>query len=334
MAAFLAGSGLSFGHKWVLFYRFAYREKKMQQSKGICLRAPNKITLHSNGLFRFWAASGCIDHRRMACFAFLARNENARFRSYDLFCKALLILMISVAVCGCKKEKVESEYSSTKEEQIRKEAVMGITIQWLGHASFRICYEDKVIYIDPWKLKEPVGDATLVLVSHSHYDHYSAEDIAKVSGAKTKLIASADVVTKEKAGEAILPGLTIELDGIRVMGVPAYNPDKQYHPKRNNWTGFIVEVGAKRIYYAGDTDLTEEMKALKDIDVALLPVGGTYTMSATEAAEATSYIRPELVIPYHWGDIVGGRSDAEQFGEQVQGNVKILSPGETLIIEE
>ncbi len=150
----------------------------------------------------------------------------------------------------------------------------------------------------------------------------------------SKLIASADVVAKEKAGETILPGLTVALEGVRVIGVPAYNADKQFHPKRNNWVGFIIEIGAKRIYYAGDTDLTKEMKALKDIDVALLPVGGTYTMNAQEAAEATSHIKPRLAIPYHWGDIVGGRSDVEQFSEQVECNVKILSPGEMVSIEE
>jgi L-ascorbate metabolism protein UlaG (beta-lactamase superfamily) len=245
----------------------------------------------------------------------------------------ILIVLFVLSLCGCKKEDVEAENAKTTEEQVRKEAVMGITIQWLGHASFRICYEDKVIYIDPWKLKEPAGDAALVLVSHSHYDHYSPEDIAKVSGSETKLIASADVVAKEKAGEAILPGLTVELAGVRVKGVAAYNPGKQFHPKGNNWIGFIIEIGAKRIYYAGDTDLTEEMKGLNDIDVALLPVGGTYTMSSKEAAEATSHIRPKLAIPYHWGDIVGGRSDAEQFSEKAECDVKILSPGETVIID-
>jgi L-ascorbate metabolism protein UlaG (beta-lactamase superfamily) len=244
----------------------------------------------------------------------------------------VVLLIFGLVVFGCKKEGEEAEKANA-EKQIRKEAVMGITIQWLGHASFRICYEDKFIYIDPWKLKESVGDATLVLVSHSHYDHYSPEDIAKVSGSDTKLIASADVVAKEKAGEAILPGLTVALEGIRVIGVPAYNPNKQFHPKGNKWVGFIIETGAKRIYYAGDTDLTEEMKALKDIEVALLPVGGTYTMNAREAAEATGYIKPKLAIPYHWGDIVGGRSDAGQFSEQVECNVKILSPGETVSID-
>ena len=97
---------------------------------------------------------------------------------------------------------------TTQEEQTRTEAAMGITLQWLGHASFKICHADTVIYIDPWKLKDSPHDATVVLVSHSHYDHYSARDVARVSGPDTKLIASADVVAQEKAGEAITPGET------------------------------------------------------------------------------------------------------------------------------
>jgi L-ascorbate metabolism protein UlaG (beta-lactamase superfamily) len=242
----------------------------------------------------------------------------------------ILIILFGLAVCGCRKENVDSETAKTTEEKISKEAVMGITIQWLGHASFRICYEDKIIYIDPWKLKESVSDATLVLVSHSHYDHYSQEDIAGISGPDTKLIASADVIAKAKAGEGILPGLTVALEGIWLKGVPAYNPDKQFHPKASNWVGFVIEIGSKRIYYAGDTELTEEMKVLEGIDVALLPVGGTYTMNAKEAAEATMHIKPKLAIPYHWGDIIGGRNDAERFAESAACEVKILEAGESV----
>jgi len=243
----------------------------------------------------------------------------------------ILAVMFGVVVCGCKKEKSGAETTQTIEkEEMGKEASMGITIQWLGHASFKICHEDNVIYIDPWKLKKSPGDATLVLVSHSHYDHFSPEDIAKVSGPDTKLIASADVVAKEKAGEAIMPGMMVELDGVRVKAVAAYNPNKQFHPKAKSWVGFIIEMGSKRIYYAGDTDLTEEMKALKDIDVALLPVGGTYTMNAEEAAEAAKHIKPRQAIPYHWGDIVGSRSDAEQFAELAECEVKILTAGDSI----
>ncbi len=246
----------------------------------------------------------------------------------------ILAVMFGVVVCGCRKKEVGAETTQTIEkEETRKDAAMGITIQWLGHASFKICHEDAVIYIDPWKLKESPGDATLVFVSHSHHDHYSAEDIAKVSGQDTKLITSADVVAKEKAGEAIMSGLMVELENVRARGVAAYNPNKQFHPKANNWVGFIIEIGSKRIYYAGDTDLTEEMKALKDIDIALLPVGGTYTMNAEEAAEATKHIKPKQAIPYHWGDIVGSRSDAEQFAELAECEVKILTPGDTMNLE-
>lgn len=244
----------------------------------------------------------------------------------------ILAVMFGVIVCGCKKEEGGAETTQTIEkEETEKEASMGITIQWLGHASFKICHEDTVIYIDPWKLKESPGEATLVLVSHSHHDHYSPGDIAKVSGPDTKLIASADVVAKEKAGEAIMPGLTVELEGVRNRGVAAYNPNKKFHPKANNWVGFLIEIGSKQIYYAGDTDLTEQIKNLKDIiDVALLPVGGTYTMNAEEAAEATKYFKPALAIPYHWGDIIGGQEDAEKFAALAECEVKILKAGESI----
>jgi len=246
----------------------------------------------------------------------------------------ILAVTLGLIVCGCRKDTKGTQAIKTNpKEETRKEAVMGTTLQWLGHASFKICHENAVIYIDPWKLKDSAHDATLVLVSHSHYDHYSPEDIAGISGAETKLVASADVVAKEKTGQMIGRGQTIELGSVQVSGVAAYNPGKQFHPKANNWVGFVIEAGSKRIYYAGDTDLTDEMKSLKEIDVALLPVGGTYTMDATEAAEATSHIMPKLAIPYHWGDIVGDRSDAEQFAKSAKCETKILIPGETITLE-
>ena len=233
-----------------------------------------------------------------------------------------------------KKGAAKTEETVTeKKEAAGKEAGMGVSLQWLGHASFKIRYDKTIIYIDPWKLKESPHDATLVLVSHSHYDHYSADDIAKVSGPQTKLIASADVVAKERGGEAITPGATIELGGVRIMGSPAYNPNKQFHPKANNWVGFVIEVGGKRIYYAGDTDLTDEIKTNNIIDVALLPIGGKFTMDAAEAAEATKYIKPKLAVPYHYGDIIGSQSDADKFAKLAGCEVKVLKPGESISIE-
>jgi L-ascorbate metabolism protein UlaG (beta-lactamase superfamily) len=233
-----------------------------------------------------------------------------------------------------KPEIKEAEKTEkTEKKEAGKETAMGVSLQWLGHASFKIRQDKTIIYIDPWKLKEPAEEATIVLVSHSHYDHYSAEDIAKVSGPETKLIAPPDVVAKERGGEAIMAGVTVKVGAVGITGVPAYNPAKQFHPKANNWVGFVIEIGGKRIYYAGDTDVTNEMKTLKNIDVALLPVGGTYTMSAEEAAEAAKSIKPKKAVPYHYGDIVGSRGDADRFAKLAGCEVKILKAGETMSLE-
>jgi len=251
-----------------------------------------------------------------------------------------LSVVLGLVVWGCEEKKTATEPTGPAEQtetletnKIGKEAVMGVTLQWFGHASFKLCHEDTIIYIDPWKSKADPHDSTLILVSHSHYDHYSAEDVTKVCGPNTKLIASSDVVAKEGKGEAIKPGQTIKAGGICVNGVASYNPNKRFHPKEKNWLGFVIEIAGKRIYYAGDTDITEEMKALKDIDLALLPVGGTYTMNAAEAAEATKHFKPKIAIPYHWGDIVGSEKDAKKFAELSPCEVKISKPGEMFSLE-
>ena len=210
-----------------------------------------------------------------------------------------------------------------------------VHIKWLGHASFKIWDANTIIYIDPRKLGESAKDATLVLVSHTHSDHYSPTDITKIWGPQTQLIAPKDVIDKEPQERKdravlLLPGQTIQAGSVRITGVAAYNITKPNHPKANNWLGFIIEIGSMRIYDAGDSDLTDEMKALQNIDVAILPVGGTYTMNADEAAQATTYIQPKLAIPDHWGDIVGTRADAERFASLAQCPVKIMAVGETI----
>jgi L-ascorbate metabolism protein UlaG (beta-lactamase superfamily) len=210
---------------------------------------------------------------------------------------------------------------------------MGIRLEWLGHASFRISHDDTVIYIDPWKIKGEPAAADVVLISHGHYDHYSSKDITRVSNANTRLVASSDVINKENVGQVLSPGKILEMEGFNVSGIASYNPEKQFHPKSNNWLGFIIEIESKCIYYAGDTDLTDEMKTLTNIDTALLPVGGTYTMNAEQAAQAAEFIRPRLAIPYHWGDIVGDNKDAGKFAELAHCEVKVLEPGQILDIE-
>jgi len=209
-----------------------------------------------------------------------------------------------------------------------------VYIQWLAHASVKIWTDDAVVYVDPRNLSGSPHDATLVLVTHSHGDHYSPTDITKVWGPDTQLIASADVIASEGRGQALSPGQTTEADGVGVIGVAAYNTNKPNHPKANNWLGFTIEIGSRRIYCAGDTDLIPEMQTLGKIDVAFLPAGGTYTMNATEAAQAATIINPILAIPYHWGTSVGTLADAELFVRLAGCNAKIMSAGEILSSED
>jgi L-ascorbate metabolism protein UlaG (beta-lactamase superfamily) len=204
-----------------------------------------------------------------------------------------------------------------------------VYITWLGHASVRIAYADMVIYVDPLDLTTSPHDATLILVTHSHSDHYSPTDIDKVSGPTVQFIAPVGVATGYARRQSIAPGQVIDLPGVRITGVAAYNITKAQHPRSSNWVGFIVELGSKRIYCAGDTDLTPEMKALTDIDLAFLPAGGTFTMTAAEAADATKYFMPTLAIPYHWGRPggVGTLADAQLFARNAACNATVMTKG-------
>jgi len=205
-----------------------------------------------------------------------------------------------------------------------------VYIQWLGHSSVKVWTEDCVVYVDPERVPESLHDATLVCVTHTHGDHYSPSDISRVSNSETQFVGPPDVVQQYGSGEAIAPGQTIEFDNVNIIAVASYNTNKSNHPKSRNWVGFIIELGSKRIYVAGDTDLIDEMNTLGDIDVAFLPAGGTYTMDGAEAAEATQYIQPGLAIPYHWGQSVGTLSDAQTFAELAACAVKIMTVGETI----
>lgn len=210
---------------------------------------------------------------------------------------------------------------------------MPIEIQWLGHAGFRISGPSGLVYIDPWKLSTGGADADVVIVSHSHHDHYSPQDVAKVSKATTTVLGPPDVIAKLPSGRAIVPGESVTIGRIVIEATPAYNVGKKFHPKENGWIGVVISMDAARIYYAGDTDLIDEMSALERVDVALLPVGGTYTMDAAEAALACERIACKAVIPYHWGDIVGTAADAEAFAEAVSCcEATVLDPGESMTL--
>jgi L-ascorbate metabolism protein UlaG (beta-lactamase superfamily) len=207
---------------------------------------------------------------------------------------------------------------------------MAVRLTWLGHASVKITSASSTIYIDPWKIHTPAQHADIVLLTHDHYDHYSQADLKAVSDASTRIVApmSAPLVT-----DRITPGKTMKIKDVSIQATPAYNLGKSFHPKTNGWVGYVVTIGGKKIYHLGDTDRIPEMKGLV-VDVALMPVGGTYTMDAKEASDAIKDINTIYAIPIHYGDIVGSRRDAEEFAGLCSCDVRILNPGEYLDIED
>ncbi len=206
-----------------------------------------------------------------------------------------------------------------------------VLITWLGHASFSITGTQK-IYIDPWKIEGEPGDGDLVLVSHSHYDHYSLEDIHKVSAPGCTILAAQSVVHEAGFGEALLPGGTWTCEAASITGIPAYNTQAPYHSRKKQWLGFIISIDGQTVYYAGDTDIIPEMEDLPLLDAALLPVGGTYTMNFSQAAVAAGKLKTKLVIPYHWGDIIGKKNDAQAFIDACPHPGTLLAPGESCTI--
>ena len=200
-------------------------------------------------------------------------------------------------------------------------------IDFLGHATFRINGE-KTVYFDPYQLQTD-KPADIILITHSHFDHLSIEDVKKIAQPDTVIICSKDCVEKlgPLVGQVIglHPFEQAEVGQISVESIPAYNIDKEFHPKENNWNGYIVEMGGSRFYHPGDTDKIPEMKDV-NTDVAFFPVGGTYTMDYREAAEAALLIKPRFAIPMHYGAIVGTDSDAQKFVELVGKMGVILSP--------
>jgi len=197
-------------------------------------------------------------------------------------------------------------------------------LYWLGHASFRIV-GPPTVYVDPWKLAAGAPKADLVLITHDHHDHFSPDDVAKIATPETSFVAPASVANKLTGDVHIVrPGDVLTVQGVAIRAVPAYNLTKQFHPKSAGHVGYVVEIGGRTIYVAGDTDHIPEMATLR-VDIALLPVGGRYTMTADEAAEAANAMRPRWAVPTHYGSVVGGPSDAERFKRLCRVPVEILS---------
>ncbi len=190
-------------------------------------------------------------------------------------------------------------------------------IQVLYHSSIKI-NKEKVIYIDPFKIVDDCHDADIIFITHSHYDHYSEEDIKKIIKENTKIVVTEDLkenvnnITKSENVIIVKPNEKYYVDGISFETIPAYNTNKKFHPKQNNWVGYVIELNGLKYYIAGDTDITEENKQIK-CDVAFVPVGGTYTMTAKEAADLVNIIKPKIAVPIHYGSVVGSKQDATDF---------------------
>ncbi len=204
--------------------------------------------------------------------------------------------------------------------------VENITIN--EHSSIRI--DDKVIaYIDPFRLKEEKHDADLILFTHPHYDHFSPEDFRKA--AKPETIYVCPLSMREEALAAGITPLqlrTLEEEevlgvlDIEIEGIPAYNTNKPNHPRSKGWLGYVLEIGPHMVYIAGDTDCIPEGETVR-CDIALVPIGGTYTMNAEEAAEFVNTICPHTVIPTHYASIVGSKEDAQKFAELVHHGIEV-----------
>lgn len=200
-------------------------------------------------------------------------------------------------------------------------------IRVLTHSSIKIS-GTSTIYVDPFKIKDALTDADIILITHEHYDHFSPEDIKKVQNGSTVFVAPQSMIGKlEDAGiesefiEYVEPGDELEISGITIKAVPAYNVLKNFHPKKNCWVGYLVTMNGISCYVAGDTDINEDVEKVR-CDVALLPCGGTYTMDVREAALLAEIIKPKLAIPTHYGNVAGDPEDGDRFVELLKGKVK------------
>ena len=204
-------------------------------------------------------------------------------------------------------------------------------IKVLYHSSIRIDGK-KIIYIDPFKIEQNYKDADIIFITHSHYDHYSEEDIDKIKKEETVIVVPEELLErllqigfKRNNIITVRPNEKNKVQEISFETIPAYNINKQFHPKEKGWVGYIIEIQGIKYFIAGDTDITLENRKII-CDVAFVPVGGTYTMDFKEAAQLVNEIKPKITIPIHYGSIVGTKQDAIDFSNLINKNIdcKIL----------
>ncbi|HEV7846381.1 MAG TPA: MBL fold metallo-hydrolase [Thermoleophilaceae bacterium] len=207
-------------------------------------------------------------------------------------------------------------------------------LEWLGHAAFRLTVGRSVVYIDPYRVADGAPQADLILITHGHYDHFSPQDVERLSKRDTRLVGPA-AVAERVSGQVhrIGPGDVLDdelVRGLHVGAVAAYNTSKRnadgnpFHPRDAGWVGYDLNVGGERLYHSGDTDVIPEMDSVTGVDVALLPVSGVYVMTAQEAAEAARRIQPRVAVPMHWGSHIGTEHDARTFADRAPVEVRIM----------
>ncbi len=237
---------------------------------------------------RFLLSSGHVPNLAMSLLAVIA-----------------LVLAFAAVTTGAPA-KEESEVMMTK-------------VHWLGHDCFRVDAE-KVVYFDPYEIGSDPVPADVIFITHEHSDHCSPKDVAKIQKKGTVIVAN-EACAKKLSVEVrtVESGDTLTVEGLKVEVVPAYNVKtlrKLFHPKGAGGVGYIVTLGGKRVYHAGDTDFIPEMKDFK-VEVAFIPVSGKYVMTAEEAAEAVKVLKPEITVPMHYGTIVGSEKDAQNLKKLV-----------------
>ncbi|MHC1741626.1 MAG: MBL fold metallo-hydrolase [Syntrophobacteraceae bacterium] len=194
-------------------------------------------------------------------------------------------------------------------------------VHWLGHDAVRLD-GSVVVCIDPYQITTS-KPADLILITHEHFDHCSPEDLEKVRKSDSVIVTEATSAKKLKGDvRVVAPGDRLSVKGVDIEVYPAYNTNKEFHPKKAGMLSFIVTLDGTRFYHCGDTDVIPEMKGL-NVDVAFLAVSGTYVMTAEEAAEAARTIKPKVAIPMHYGAIVGSEDDATRFKEALAGEIEV-----------
>ena len=248
---------------------------------------------------------------------------------------AVVIFVIGAIVSLNLERSVDKSIENRDDELSKKvtttikskesDLMEGITLNY--HASIRMEKNDKVIYFDPYKIEESNNDADYIFITHSHYDHFDKTDIGKVKKDTTKYIVTSDIELEiknmgvdDKNILVVYPEKEYNIDDISFETVPAYNTNKTFHKKSYNWVGYVLDINNTKYYVVGDSDITPELKSVK-CDVIFIPVGGTYTSDASEAADAVNEMKVKYAVPIHYG-VVGSKTDAEDFVSKLDSNIK------------